>query len=127
MKIVVSFLGIIIGLVGLGLLVYSVSIYIPFIGTFVVYPYQVVGAIVLLIGFITFAIGLSIPEIETTDTSLKTQEEKRQAQLTDFSEETNIPTKLCGTCPFFNNPIMCPYKEKNANARLCEFSPLIRT
>jgi len=118
MKGIVQFLGIIIGVVGLILIFYSVNIQIPFNGTITVFPYQIVGAIVLLIGFVTFVIGVAIPEEKGT-TALREAEETGQVKLTKFTGEIDSEDMTCGSCAFFGNPIVCPYKEKNAKAEYC--------
>jgi uncharacterized membrane protein len=128
MKGIVILLGMIIVFAGFILICYSVSTkvqisYYEYI-TITVYPYQVVGAIILLIGFVTAVIGGYMPSIseEISEELREIKEEKEQAKLTEFSGETESikAFESCGTCLFFRNPIMCLYKEKNAKARRCE-------
>jgi hypothetical protein len=54
----VQVMGLIVILAGLGVMAYNVNI--PYFGT--VHPYTLVGAIILLIGFLTIFIGFAIPE-----------------------------------------------------------------
>jgi hypothetical protein len=117
MKGVIVWLGIIVGVVGLFLVVYSVNIYIPYVGTIQVYPYQVVGAIVLLMGFITLVIGAVVSGDERGPRR-SLPAEAGQTELTEFAGDVE-KDKRCGACAFFGKTLLCPFKEKNPNARYC--------
>lgn len=119
MRTLVQLLGIIIGLVGLGLVFYSETYYIPYVGSITVYPYRIVGAIVLLIGFVTFFIGVAIPEEKGITALEEPEEESGQVELTKFTGEIKSKGMTCETCLYFGNPIMCPFKERNARAKYC--------
>lgn len=100
----VKILGAIIGLVGLGLIVYNETIKVYLAGNWVnvkVYPYQIIGAIVALIGFVTLVIGYAIPQLEQVTPTPSA-----------YSEV------CCGKCPFYRTS-KCERQERNYDAVPC--------
>lgn len=99
-KLAVIALGSIIMIGGLFLIIDKVVIDIPYDGTITVYPYQVVGAIVLLIGAVSCVIGFAIPDNKESVASY------------------TVPEFCCGKCPLFRTE-KCERKELNYNMAPC--------
>jgi len=128
MKGIVLLFGIIIIIVSFVIITYRVEIevseYDPIWNrvvtrTVTVYPYQIVGAIVLLIGFVTVIVGVAIPEEKGITPLEEVEEDMGQVKLTNFTGEIKSKGMTCGTCLYFGNPIMCPFREKNSRTRYC--------
>jgi len=98
----VKVLGAIIGLAGLIFILYNETYKFYIAGNYVnvkVYPYQIIGALVALIGFVTLIIGFAIPEIKKP------------------------PNDFCGNCHLFGTS-KCKRKEIVITAVPCEdFTP----